>query len=253
MRWYLILIGMLLLLLPFVYSASINDTIVNSTGLNTSITFNVTRHYNGLTVGSTGIDWVGYRLTDAANESISFNITVSNGRFFVNSSQQDLPFFDSSSSTTKTINSSVTQNLTASINISATCNSGYPNEDSVENITIIYPNATVKRLPYTSFSCTNNIITFDDTLDSGQTSYTLVYEDSIGRSCSTLVEHILDLGSVISLVGALLGIMLLVMVWGIWKNRMEIQEKHINIMLGIMVTITLFSVILLVLLNRICI
>ena len=115
------LIGLSILLLalviPQIQAVTINSgTIYNSTASNLKINFTDTRYADTIIISNESIWFKAFRLTDETAETITFNITEGNATY----KHTALPYYSSSSDTSKTITSTLTQTITSDIQASIT-------------------------------------------------------------------------------------------------------------------------------------
>jgi len=94
---------LILLFLPITLAATLNDTIIYSTGLNTRITVNETIYFTTLTVGSTGIHFDNYNYSLGSEYIIAdFNITATNTNY-THGTTKSLPYISTSAPNVKII------------------------------------------------------------------------------------------------------------------------------------------------------
>ena len=103
------LLFLALAFLPLVSAVQIDSgTIIQSVGLNTTLNFTSTYYANIIEVESSFIYFEGFRSTDAGTETVTVNMTNRNMTGIP-------PYISSSTSTTKTITSTLSQSVNATV------------------------------------------------------------------------------------------------------------------------------------------
>ena len=151
----ILFIGIVILLLPFVSAFSIDNTRIESAGLNTNITINETIYADVLDVHDTYIYFQNLR-TYTGTEYLNYtlNVTDSDLLLIYNSSRKDIPYISSSTSTSKVITSSLTDTINVDVYVNAVCGS----RSEANNVNFVKYNNVL-----TSFTCVgNNVIKLSD-------------------------------------------------------------------------------------------
>jgi hypothetical protein len=158
------LLGLVFLLsIAFVSAFSIDNTKIESAGLNTNITINQTVYMSVLDVQDTYINLTDFQAyTGTEYLEYDLYITASNAAYVYNSSRKDFPYIQSSTDATKVVNN--TYDL---INVTLKLSTGYCGTvETVDTVTV--SNGTVQ-----SWDCTNSTLTINMELGVGQTVITL--------------------------------------------------------------------------------
>lgn len=227
MKKLILSIIMCLLLLPMVMAASLNDSIIEG-GTNTNITINDTIYFGELIIGSSGIYFENLTLSVSSTEKITFNITESNGDYYVNETDYDLPYFSSSSTSSKTITSALNESVNGSIIISYDSNFACSSGDNVGYLGSIVVGSTTFSEPFT---CNGGVIELDGvTLSSGNTSIALTYIAASTSACNNFLQSIGDsfgLAAIILIILAVGAIFMIMQGQGV-----DIKLTVMTIMLG---------------------
>lgn len=187
----------LLVLLPLVSAVQIDSgTILQSVGLNYTINFTQTAYADVIQVESNSIYLQNYRRS--GTEYITLNLTTPN-QYYLGTA---LPYFSSSTSTSKTITSTLSQSVNATVIVNGDCN-------VVGNV--VYQGETI-----TPDSCTNNQLTFTlNDIPSGASLLTLNSNQAIIDICNESDMTFTDAAGIagiiltIILIGGALSIVLL--------------------------------------------
>jgi hypothetical protein len=172
----IIYILMFCLMLYLASAVELNDTYINSTGLNTSINITKPIYFDVLTVGSTGIYFDDLRPTASSTETFTFNLTESNGRYIIDYSRYDLPYIALSSTVyNKYIKSNLTEAINTTIKLNAKC--GLSTEGYLA--TIGCDTCTINSVSCLSDSLVSASIS---NLSNGETTLTLTYYDQVRES-----------------------------------------------------------------------
>jgi hypothetical protein len=110
-----------MLILPVVFSDSINHSIIRDSQSLTNITINETRYYDQLIAEDTGGIYIaGWR--HSGTEKTTFNITAQNLSLFENQTYSDLPYIlATSTATDKYVRQNVSDGWDITINVSSAC------------------------------------------------------------------------------------------------------------------------------------
>jgi len=217
----ILLLTIILLLLPSVFAISINDTIVQSLGLNTNITFNVTRHYDTLAISSSGIYFENYRLTDIIDEKITFNLTESNVDYRVNTTNKDLPYYNSSNTTRKIITSAFVNTLPVIATFDAVCGVGSPSFGDLTKVVVDRPSLITTTYTWANFTCngddtvtlliTPGIEQGDNTLNLSYSIIPTTVTPAVTTTCNSIFDSTSDafiLAAIVLIVMAAVGIIM---------------------------------------------
>jgi hypothetical protein len=237
----IILLGLLFCLMPIVFAASINDSIVQSLGLNTNITFNVTRHYDQLTVDSAFILFEGYRATDGATETLTFNITESNGDYYVNSSQEDLPHITTTSNTQKIINSGLTNTLNVTLVVDVMDCNGIVN---------VSKGSTVL-----STTCASNSLTATVEVANGDNTITINYLSNDAQLNESCYKWITGLQAIAAIVGLMVLVIVVVAIYAGFRGNNIFAEMDLKTLgIGVMglVVLAISAAVVIIALSKIC-
>jgi uncharacterized membrane protein YidH (DUF202 family) len=152
--------------IAFVSAFSIDNTRIESSGLNTNITINETIYADVLDVQDTYIYFQNLRTyTGTEYLNYSLNITDTDTLLVYNSSRKDLPYISSSSTTQKIITSTIAVNGSAIVNINC---------------------ANTKRITHNgidiTYTCSNNVARLSLSIPSGASTiqtYAIIATDKV--------------------------------------------------------------------------
>lgn len=186
-----------LAIFPLVSAVQIDSgTIVQSVGLNLTFNFTATAYADSFTTVSNSIYFENFRRS--GSEYITMNLTQEDASYL----GTDLPYFSSSSSTTKTITSTLSDSVTATVIVNADCD--------------VIGTATYQGNPVTEEDCTNDQATFILTdIPTGDSILLLSENGAIVDICAESDITFMDAAGIagilltIILIGAGLAIMLL--------------------------------------------
>ena len=226
-----------ILLLPLAYALELDDTLIESIGLNTSIQVNETIYFDLFDINESYIYIENFTYTSGSEYLISdINITESNARYYYNSTSKDLPYISSTSSSSKTLTTSIGANVTVVLDIPCTTR-------TISSIVYTDANSvtTTYIAPYTE--CSSAQITYDLELIAGDNIITINYPTDAElytgcRSISNTVTVALILILVAIIAGA--AIMLVAIANGGGEPGMIIGILVTAIALAIIVIIGIF-------------
>jgi hypothetical protein len=183
-----------LFVLPLAFAASDNETFIHNEATNTNITINgTTVYYDALINIGASIFWENLS-HDNGTETLTFNITETNGSFHVNASQYDLPQIDSASSIvdkTRVITSGLTESINLTGVLEADCNPFSTSQGLQE--------MSCSTCVVESFSCVaEDVVSYSlSSVDNGDNTLTLSFVDDIARGVLGQIVVVLLIGLII--------------------------------------------------------
>lgn len=233
----LIFMTMLAVLSVSAMAVELNNSYINSTGLNLSINVTKPIYFDVLTVGTTGIYFEDLRQLNASVEGLTFNMTQRNTSYRINTTLYQLPYFSSAeAATTKTILSNMTVgfNATATLSVDCTQDSGYDTYvTGVECDT-----CTVS-----SFTCSGTDIAtvILQNLDPGTNTLTLTYSSStVSQGCTGIFDQ---LGSAFILAAVVLIVFVVGIIAMALNGQFDIKGATVILVVGAILLIIGYLVI----------
>lgn len=171
----ILLIAIALFALPLASAVSLNDSILNATSLPLQINVTAPIYFTELQVNESWIYFEDLRASEAATESITFNLTTA-GDYL----GSDLPYFSSSSTSSKTLTSGIYEvNLTSA---TFTTQTG--------TAVCRFKSIKVNGEPTTSYSCDAGVVTLAPVLSIVPGANTIAIDQNyVNATSSTLMKN----------------------------------------------------------------
>lgn len=210
-------------------------TILNSTGLNTTINITQITYCDQVNVDLNDIYLVNCSLDNSFNQ-LTYNLTTSNQRY--NSS--NLPYFIGTDVNSKTIYSNFSINSTVNLLVLSCSSVGRITYTSASGTIISYTN----NLFQNSYTCSNNVVTLTVQLDKGINTFSINNADGGGlTACNSTLNAFLGYCGLLGLVGTVFFLCLALM----WLMNIG-DKKTISsaLTIGSVVSIIMIGILLIV-------
>lgn len=208
-------------------SVTLNESLINSSGINTTINVTNNIYFDVLDVSSGGIYFENFTPTNSTTTYMTFNITNENQTYFWNDSNMDLPYVSSIGTLTVTITNNINNTDMTAVFPFACAN--------VYNYSVV-SNAD----SLSGYSCNSDVVTI--TVDNAQSgSIEIDFSARLSQQCNTMISGLGSVGNQMGLI--VLGIIISFIASLYYSSKKEVnwdqmvKNAEASISIGIILSI----------------